>query len=142
MLDLGGFNQEIGSLAGAGTVTNSGPTASAPAILTAGGDNTSTIFSGTIQDGPTTNTTALTKTGTGTLTLTGANTYTGDTTIDAGTLEIGGAGALGTENPGNNYAGNIINDGTFEYSSSANQTLSGVISGTGQLIKDTSRRRC
>ena len=44
-LDLGGFDQTIGSLAGAGTVTSSGGTT---ATLTAGGNNTSTIFSGVI----------------------------------------------------------------------------------------------
>jgi autotransporter-associated beta strand protein len=80
-LDLGGFNQTIGSLAGSGTVTNSG---AAAATLTAGGDNTSTTFSGVIQDGA--STTALTKLGTGTLTLFGANTYTGATMINGGTL--------------------------------------------------------
>ena len=67
------------------------------------------------------------------LTLTGANTYTGATTLSAGTLKIGGSGYLG----GGSYAGAITNNGTFQYSSSANQTLSGAISGTGALIKDT-----
>ena len=38
-----------------------------------------------------------------TWTLSGSNTYTGDTTVDAGTLEIGGAGILGS----GNYAGNL-----------------------------------
>ena len=42
-LDLNGFNEAIGSLAGAGTVTNAGATA---ATLTAGANNTSTTFSG------------------------------------------------------------------------------------------------
>ena len=81
-LDLGGFDQTIGSLAGAGTVTNSGGTT---ATLTAGGDNSSTAFSGVIQDGAAA--TTLTKTGTGTLTLSGANTYTGATTVSAGVLQ-------------------------------------------------------
>ena len=72
-----------------------------------------------------------TKTGAGILTFAGANTYTGATTITAGTLEIGGAGSLGS----GSYAGTIANSGTFEYNSSANQTLSGVISGTGSVVK-------
>ena len=84
-LDLGGFNQTIGSLAGAGTVSNSGGTA---AVLTAGGDNSSTVFSGLIQDdGPT----GLTKTGTGTLTLSGTSTYSGVTTVAGGTLGVDGS---------------------------------------------------
>ena len=48
-LDLGGFSQTIGSLTGAGTVTNNGT--SSPATLTEGGTNASTLFSGIIQDG-------------------------------------------------------------------------------------------
>jgi autotransporter-associated beta strand protein len=35
------------------------------------------------------------------------------------------------------YAGTIANSGTFQYSSSAAQSLSGVINGTGALVKDT-----
>ncbi|MBX9861063.1 MAG: autotransporter-associated beta strand repeat-containing protein, partial [Sphingomonas sp.] len=82
-LDLGGFSNAVGSLTGAGTVTNSGGSA---ATLTAGGNNTSTTFSGVIQDGA--SATALTKTGTGTLTLTGINTFTGGTTVNVGTLTL------------------------------------------------------
>ena len=74
----------------------------------------------------------ITKTGIGTLTLTGTNTYTGATTISAGTLEIGGAGQLGS----GSYAGAIVNNGILNYNSSANQTLSGVISGSGELLKE------
>jgi autotransporter-associated beta strand protein len=52
----------------------------------------STTFAGTITDGAgsqsTTAPTHITKVGAGTLTLTGANTYSGDTTIEAGTLSI------------------------------------------------------
>ncbi|MCA3357762.1 MAG: autotransporter-associated beta strand repeat-containing protein, partial [Roseomonas sp.] len=76
---------------------------------------------------------ALTKTGTGDLILTGDNSYTGDTTVNAGTLQIAGTGRLGQ----GNYAGGIaLNGGVFRYSSSADQTLSGVISGSGSVTKD------
>ena len=66
-LDLHGFSNTIGSLSGTGLVINS---ATAPAILTAGKNDASTTFSGTIQDGN--GVLGLTKIGTGTLTLTGA----------------------------------------------------------------------
>jgi autotransporter-associated beta strand protein len=78
----------------------------------------------------------LVKLGANTLTLTGTNTYTGITTVSNGTLAIGTAGSLGS----GSYAGAIAmpNFGSFTYSSSANQTLSGIISGTGSLTKNTS----
>jgi YVTN family beta-propeller protein/autotransporter-associated beta strand protein len=64
-LALNNFNQSIGSLAGAGSVTLGSAT------LTTGNDNTSTTFSGTMSG-----TGGLSKIGTGTLTLAGSSTYT------------------------------------------------------------------
>ncbi|MBU3624539.1 autotransporter-associated beta strand repeat-containing protein, partial [Polynucleobacter sp. AP-Latsch-80-C2] len=72
--------------------------------------------------------------------LSGTNTYSGNTTLSGtGTiLTIGGGGTLGS----GSYNGSIaIGAGsTFDYASSADQTLGGVISGasTGILQKDTS----
>jgi autotransporter-associated beta strand protein len=79
---------------------------------------------------------ALTESGPGTLTLSGANTYTGGTLITNGsTLTIVGSGCLGVTATITNYAGNISNYGAFNYASSAAQTLSGIISGTGALTQ-------
>src|SRR5262249_43385911 len=123
-LDLFGFNQTVGSLAGAGTVSNTG---GAGATLTTGGDNTSTTFSGVIQDGA--GVSGLTKAGTGTFTLTGDSTYTGGTPIRAGTLQIGSGGTTGS------VTGNIVNNAALTFNRSDALTYAGVISGTGSLTK-------
>ena len=68
------------------------------------------------------------------LTLTGTNTFSGATSINAGTLEIGGSGSLNN----GTYAGTVSNSGTLKINSTANQLLSGTISGTGALIKANS----
>ena len=78
---VGDYNQTIGSLAGAGFVILDAAT------LTMGGDGTSTTFSGTISGTGG----IVHKTGAGTLTLSGANTYTGNTFVDAGTILVSGS---------------------------------------------------
>ena len=80
VVSLAGFNQTIGSLAGAGAVTLGAAT------LTTGNDNTSTTFSGVMSG-----TGGLTKIGNGILTLTGANSFTGATTVNAGGLVVNGS---------------------------------------------------
>jgi autotransporter-associated beta strand protein len=92
-LDLAGFSQQIGSLAGAGTVTNSSTTTAAT-LSTNALNNASTTFSGNITDTGTTGTLGLTKQGTGTLTLSGTDTYHGATTVSAGTLALSGSGSI------------------------------------------------
>ncbi|NCY03007.1 MAG: hypothetical protein EBX36_08890, partial [Planctomycetia bacterium] len=81
-LDLGGFGLTVGTLSGsAGGVIRSG--AAGAVTFTAGSASDST-FAGLIENGS--GTVAFTKVGSGALTLTAANTYTGLTTVSAGSL--------------------------------------------------------
>src|SRR5207249_3710335 len=60
-------------------------------------------------------------------------TYTGATTISAGTLQVGNGGATGTLG-----TGNVVNNATLSYFLSGNSTLNYVISGTGNLFQEGS----
>jgi autotransporter-associated beta strand protein len=117
----------VDALTGSGTIDKG---FAGTVTLLVGVDNGTGTFSGIIKN--TTGSIALTKNGTGTQTLTGNNTYSGATTISAGTIEIGAAGRLG----GGNYSQNIANNGVLIYSGTNNQTLGGVISGTGALTQN------
>ncbi|MGA2254439.1 MAG: autotransporter-associated beta strand repeat-containing protein, partial [Thermoguttaceae bacterium] len=97
-LDLNGYSVTVNGLSGDGTVT-SGVIGSV--ALTVGANDQSSGFDGVIEDGS--GMVSLEKTGAGVLTLTGANTYSGNTTLDDGTLSFA-SGALGA-------TGNIIFDG-------------------------------
>lgn len=86
-LQIDGVTAELGTLNGGGTVTSFN--AATPGSLNVGAGN----FTGGIIDGGTQM--SLNKVSTGTLTLWGLNTYTGPTTVSAGTL-FATPGSLGT----------------------------------------------
>lgn len=111
-----GANEGIGSLAGSGTVNLQTHT------LSAGYDATNTTFSGVLSG-----TGALVKMGAGTLTLTGSNSYSGGTTISAGTLVIGNGGTSGS------VVGNVTSNGLLAFHRSDSITFAGTISGTGAV---------
>jgi len=74
----------------------------------------------------------ITKNGDGTLAITGGHGGSYPIVINAGTLEVGGSATLA----GGTFTQTITNDSVFRYNSSAAQTISGVVSGTGSLVKD------
>jgi len=125
-LDLNGFNQTVGSLAGGGA--SGGNVTLGTGTLTTGGNNTSTSYAGVISGSG-----GLTKAGTGVLTLSAANTFSGATTISAGQLQIL-AGNI------NASSGITVNGATaeFKYNSATalNKPLTltqGTLSGTGSI---------
>lgn len=86
MLKLNGFNFTFANLSGTGGKIGNYHAAD-PSVITVGGDNSSTAYTGVILDGGTAPL-GVTKTGSGTLTLSGTNAYTGATTVSQGTLSI------------------------------------------------------
>jgi fibronectin-binding autotransporter adhesin len=133
-----------------GTVTvNSNSTISGPGITlgSAGVNSTAFDVAGgvalTVSDGlldgpgeawPSSQPSSLVKSGTGSLVLNGTNSYTGDTTISNGTVVVGGSGVLNN----GNYDGNLnlaAAGSTLVIDTTENQSLGGIISGEGSLVK-------
>ncbi|MGB8166722.1 MAG: autotransporter-associated beta strand repeat-containing protein, partial [Chthoniobacteraceae bacterium] len=118
----------IGALAGAGTVTNSGAGGTTAATLAIGflGNTTAAgVFSGLLQDGA--GVLHVTKNGTGAESLTGLNTYSGVTTINAGTIAANTLANIGTPSSigqgvatsdATNAASLVFNGGTLQYTGS------------------------
>jgi len=88
-LDLNGFNETVNGLTGNGTVDNVAGGGSS--LLTIGNNNQGTTFSGLIQNSS--GSVGITKIGSGTVTLSGSLTYSGNTTVNAGTLKLNSASA-------------------------------------------------
>ena len=130
------------SSVGTGAVTLNGGTfqagannltfSNAFALNTAGGSvdtNSNTLtLSGAMANGNGAG--ALTKIGAGTLILTGTNSYSGGTTITAGTLQLGNGGTTGS------ILGDVVDNGTFAINHSNTFTFGNAISGTGAFAQN------
>lgn len=112
LMDLNSLDQTLGSISGSGSITLGA------AALTVG-DATNTTFSGVISGtAGDINDASFTKAGTGNLTLSGINTYTGATTINAGTLTVDGS---------------LLNSQSFSIATGATMVLNGDISNTAPV---------
>jgi len=137
-----------GSVGSAGTITIDGGGVSANSITCnlPNGGGSYTITGGTLTlTGNSVDTNAqdlkissviagaagLVKTGTGKLTASGANTYTGGTTISAGTLQIGDGGTSGKL--GN---GAVSDNANLVFNRTDTLTVSNLISGTGNVLQN------
>lgn len=136
--------------AGSGSVTltnantySGGTTVSAGTLQLGNGGTTGTIVGNITNDGNVTfnrsdsptfsavisGTGSVTQGGSGSLTLTNANTYSGGTTVSAGTLLLGNGGTTGA------IVGDITNNASVIFNRSDNLTFAGDISGAGSVTK-------
>lgn len=125
----GGYDEIVGSLAGSGTIRTRG------AELTAGGDNTSTTFSGSIQDGG-----DFTKEGTGNMTFTGSNSFDGELTVSGGTVTLGAADVFADDMDltldGGTFATNGFADTIDNFDLAASSTMDYLSTAGGYLTFD------
>lgn len=140
----GGVLQQLGTgtLILTGANTYNGGTTVSRGTLQVGGGGTQGSLTGPVMNngvlafnrsdvlgfgGVTSGSGALKQLGAGTLILTGANTYSGGTTVAAGTLQIGGGGTAGS------IIGNVMNSAALAFNRSDDISFAGAISGSGIL---------
>lgn len=120
LLDIGGTDQAIASLAGAGNVETGAST------LTLGADGTSTTFSGALLGAG-----GIAKVGAGTLTLSGTSSTIGTSRLVAGGLRVDGSMAASTLDVGGSTLSgsgtlgtlNVLAGGTVNPGNGANLTI-------------------
>lgn len=116
-LSLNNFDQNLTALSGSGNVN-------------LGSANLG--ISGGMLDGVISGSGTLTKTGSNTLVLGGNNTFSGDTTVSAGTLQIGNGANAGS------IAGNLVDNAAVVFNRSDTTAYNGSISGSGSVTQQGS----
>ena len=106
-----------------GTTAVNLPAAVTPNFVAFNNNSLTYTLSGAAIAGPG----SLAVTGSGLVVLTNDNTYSGGTTLSAGTLQLGNGGTTGS------VAGNVIDNATLAFNHSDSPTVAGTISGSGGL---------
>ncbi|MEI7533518.1 MAG: autotransporter-associated beta strand repeat-containing protein [Verrucomicrobiae bacterium] len=119
---------------GSGPLTVTLTAAHTPASVTVNNSAKDYVLTGSAIDGVTT----LAKSGTSQLTLSGANSYSGATTISAGTVKLGNATALGTTAGGTTLSSGAVLDLNGQTVGAEAVSLSGTgISSGGALVNSS-----
>lgn len=117
-------NVQMASLAG---VSTSSVSSSLGTTVTIGAASGSTLYDGSFSGSG-----SLVKDGASTQIFSGNFTHTGGTTISAGTLQIGN----NNSEIGNIGSGNFVNNGNLDFRHDLSRTVSGTISGSGNVSFD------
>jgi autotransporter-associated beta strand protein len=124
-----GSDSSIVASSGKITLSNTGTITGSGFGLTLDGTASGSTIASIIGTG----TGSVTKQGAGTWTLSAANTYSGGTTINAGTLILGNAASLGSTSGALTVGGGTLNASTFSPTVGAVTLSSGSITGSGIL---------
>ena len=120
---------------GSPVIENGSATSGTLTVNQASGTST---FAGVMQDGAGGGSLSLVKSGTGILALLGANTFTGATSVTAGTVQLVGAGALTSGNIAVGSGATLdvtgVTGGTWSVASGQTLTGAGTLSGTTTLV--------
>ncbi|MEI6603709.1 MAG: autotransporter-associated beta strand repeat-containing protein [Verrucomicrobiota bacterium] len=128
ILDIAGYNDTVGAvILSAGTITGSTGTLTGTSYALTGTGTISAMLGGSGT---------LTKTNAGTVTLAGANTYTGLTTVSAGTLAYGIENALGSGAV--TVSGGTLDISSFNDAVGVVTLTSGSITGSTGVLSGTS----
>lgn len=135
-LQLAGNAETVGGLSSSGVnggvIENESSVANTGTLTVNVAASTVQTFTGLLRDGDgvgTDGALALVKSGAGTQVLTGENVFTGGTTINAGTLQVGAGSATGSLG-----TGDIVNNDTLVINRTGTLTLDQAISGTGSVV--------
>jgi len=114
----------------------SGTAGSVTRTFTIGGGGANLTVSAPITNGSAT-TAGIRKLGSGTLTLSASNSYTGDTTVDAGSLAISNSAALGAAGGNLSVAGGVLSLGNLSVIRSGTVSISSGTIQTGTITNNT-----
>ncbi|WP_446694699.1 autotransporter-associated beta strand repeat-containing protein, partial [Rhodopseudomonas telluris] len=117
---ISGGTLQLGNGGTSGSITGDITNNATLTVNRSNGTSLGGVISGTGQ---------LVKLGGGILALLGNNTYTGGTTISAGTLRVGNGATSGS------IVGDVVNNGVLEFNRFDSIGFNGVISGTGSVTK-------